>query len=38
MLEDELAPGRHVLRVKVSDQHHPKSVGTGLYVFRILEN
>ena len=38
MLEDELAPGRHVVRVKTSEQHHPKSVGTGLYVFRILEN
>lgn len=38
MLEDELAPGRHAVRVKTSEQHHPKSVGTGLYVFRILEN
>jgi lysophospholipase L1-like esterase len=38
MLEDELAPGHHVLRVKTSAEHHPRSVGTGLYVFRILEN
>jgi hypothetical protein len=38
MLEDELPPGRHVVRVKVSSERNPKSSGTGLYVFRILEN
>jgi sialidase-1 len=38
MLEDELPPGRHVVRVKVSSERNPKSSGTGLYVFRVLEN
>jgi sialidase-1 len=38
MLEDELPAGHHVLRVKLSKEHNTGSVGTGLYVFRILEN
>jgi lysophospholipase L1-like esterase len=38
MLEDELPAGKHVIRVKVSKEHHAESQGTGLYVFRILLN
>ncbi|MEY5027441.1 MAG: hypothetical protein RLZZ244_2969 [Verrucomicrobiota bacterium] len=38
MLEDELAPGRHVFRVRLSREKNAGSAGTALYVFRLLEN
>jgi sialidase-1 len=38
MLEDDVPPGPHVVRVKVLGEHHPKSQGTALHIFRILEN
>lgn len=38
MLEDEVQPGPHVLRVRISREHHEKSKGTALYIFRVLEN
>lgn len=38
ILEDELSPGHHVVRVRLSTERNEKSRGTGLYVFQILEN
>ena len=38
MLADELKPGHHTVRVKLSSDHNPKSTGTALYVGQLLEN
>jgi len=38
ILEDELSPGHHVVRVRLSSERNEKSQGTGLYVFQILQN
>jgi sialidase-1 len=38
MLEDEVPPGPHTVRVKISKEHHEKSKGTALYILRVLEN
>lgn len=38
MLADDLPPGHHHVRVKLSRDHHPHSLGTALYVFQLLEN
>jgi sialidase-1 len=38
MLADELTPGRHTVHVRLATEHNPKSSGTALYVFQLLEN
>ena len=38
LLADELTPGRHTVHVRLADEHNPKSSGTALYVFQLLEN
>jgi sialidase-1 len=38
ILAEGLQPGRHVVRVRVSDERNPSSLGTSLYVFELLLN
>lgn len=38
MLADDLMPGRHTVHVRLAAEHNPKSSGTALYVFQLLEN
>ncbi len=38
MFPFDLKPGHHEVSVRLASEHHPKSVGTGLYVFNLLEN
>ena len=38
ILDDELNPGHHTIRVRLASDHNPKSTGTALYVFQLLEN
>ena len=38
MLADELPTGRHVVRVRIAPDHHPRSVGTALRVIQLLVN
>ena len=38
IIDDELKPGHHTVRVKLSADRNAKSAGTALYVFQLLEN
>ena len=38
MLDDELAPGRHTVRVRTTAKHNPQSAGTALRVLHLLLN
>lgn len=38
LLADNLPPGRHVVRVRISEERNPESAGTALYVFQMLVN
>jgi sialidase-1 len=38
MLADDLAPGRHVVRVELLKEHNPRSRGTALHIFNLLAN
>jgi sialidase-1 len=38
VLADDLAPGSHVLEVRVSKQHHDRSTGTAIRIVNFLEN
>ncbi|MBI5692096.1 MAG: hypothetical protein HZC55_18605 [Verrucomicrobia bacterium] len=38
ILDDQLAPGRHTFRVRLSAEHDPQSTGTALRVFHLLLN
>lgn len=38
ILDDNLAPGRHTVRVRLTGERNPKSAGTALHVFQLLEN
>lgn len=38
ILAEALQPGRHVVRVRLTGERNPNSLGTALYVFQILLN
>ena len=38
ILDDELPPGRHTVRVRIAPDHHTTSTGTAVRVFHLLLN
>lgn len=38
LLGDELSKGKHVLKLKIADEHHPKSKGTACRIVHFLIN
>ncbi len=38
ILDDTLAPGKHLVRVRLTRDHNPRGKATGLHVFQILQN